>query len=661
MFKKCQTTLLICILLFHSLLFANTSLQNAPIHSFTLYSDSPINLSNLESQARWYAAATNLWLKLSQSDFNQTEVTTSDGLFSGRIIETNEGLALKITEIKTAQNYYYLPEKSLAPHSTLHSTFPHRQSLSTDQINGYSSLHTLKQLEKLFAHKNQKTPLEHQAEAINWSKKSIETLIEVQQLYNGAVESLRKTRTENATLSDEEFLSQFVAKDKVHYGIHGYGVGEVNHVDNQIIIRVVHNRTELAFLIVPENLNQESSHFKKYIARQNIKAGHSRKDGETGRDVLILTFDQIAKKDLNEFLEPNKYSFEFRESMLVPNYWLKYYRSIAKKPTLTNLGFGIFSGSLQFMTATGAMMLSQHFNPEIYTGPHAADPTIAPKLAFVWGATIGTFVSSYREWTSFGTRQTQILKNAANTFLYNYVLYSLMHVNPMADLNPLTWNGLVLNLFFLANTIASNVSKPYYYDIVNSRERASLNRDKISFTLFGSKKIELNLTQSNVENQFVYLVPFFIQLLDRIHFTIGSLPAGKLTLFLSIPIVEFAVMRYVENMANKYGDEFPKLTELAIYKRNEWNKKVVIFYNQKIQGLLIKRSYAKLRRKYDEYDRISLLLNKMYPQFFKATPIERNGEITIQAEPFEIPGRELPAHHRLAKNCPSLLKFFLKK
>lgn len=655
--RKLIATFLILLILVNPL-YASESLINLylPVNS-----SQTADFNKPEELADFSKKTLELWTKITDASFETNEVETEDGKYLGRLIDAQGTPVLEITEKETGIVRYHSLEGKQAT-LNINGTETTLKKFSLDEIASTEAIISMEQVQKEY----EKIPKELREKEKRqfmspeaWSEKAVNTLSDVHTIYLKTLDYWKKLRDENSALSDEEFQNQFIKRDKVQ--IHfAEGMGEINQVNGTPFVRIVHNRTELAFIVKDKNVDEDSSSFQRYVARQHVMAGHARRDGEIGRDLVFINVEKIEKANISMFSNPADYSFSFRHPKSSPLFWKDYFKAIYEKPTKTTFYFGLFSGTGQALAATGVAFLKYFAEPG-----SQMDLVFAPALSFVWGTVIGTYINTYRNLLSFGTPTAKIVKAAANTVLFYYTLYFLTHpggfMEALGSLNPLEITGLMINISAITNIVAGNLSKPHWNEITYARERAGIVHGPFKVKIGEKIKVFKDLSRAAFENQVLYWIPFSIQLMDRLHLYIGPFPAGKTALIGSIVAIEYFLLKYLENLSAKFGDANPKLKEMANIKRANWEMKKSFFTDSHMRKLVLKRLRAKLSFNREMYLETSKMLNAEYPHYFNFD-VREKGELTM-AEHFEVPGQELPyrkpkAQSRLNK-CTDNLKIIL--
>lgn len=328
---------------------------------------------------------------------------------------------------------------------------------------------------------------------------------------------------------------------------------QITYINRQPIYRVVDLRTGDSILFAdPDHIDSESAHFKQYVARQHRYAG------TTGRNVVLIW----TKGGLGEAKE-----IELKPKPKVTQklWWKEFWQAIYAKPEKADITLAAICAVTQ-ATAAGCMSLAQY---ALDKSPQAHFDYRPAALSAMFGISIGIFSTTYRNFTSQGTRVGRVIKSSFNSVLFAYSLSIWqeggIHHLSMLDLGnttqtamqAITMAGVLANASILSNVVLNNYSKDYWNDPIRMREKMGINKGPFKVTFpswipgIGGKTWEPGFKRQSFEFQMIYLVPFTIRLADLIHFSVpvpilGNVHAGKILLWGSIPIAFRLALRQAE-------------------------------------------------------------------------------------------------------------------
>jgi len=583
----------------------------------TLYSEKSIE--GQQEKLTIFKNTLDLWEKIGLTDFAQTSASTSDGRFSGTLNHSGKTVYLEVFDQQTAHTYYHFLDNTeqldFSKNSSLRSFSKLAISkINIDDVHFASSFNSLSELQKIYNEQ-----IDQLGKSQGWVEKSVQTLQDITQLYNEALKNWQKVQ-KTSGLTEDEIAEQLIKHDKIHAYNELLGSGELNMVDQTPFIRVVHKETQLSFIFLKKDSidREHSKHWRQYLARQHIAAGETRADGQIGRDVVVVELDELTGLNLKEILDPKVYQELKRHKKYSSKaWWQDYWHAIAKKPTLSTAGFGLFSGAAQGAMATAVGLLKTYLDPE-----QAGDFYAPAKLSMAWGFAITTFVSTYKNWLLLGHKPGRVAKSMLNSVMFYYILGAMTHPDGMAMFNPLELQGLLAHGAVWSGALIANLAKPHWYDIPKIREVVGISRKNFKMKLPWGKTWETKISQAAVENQLIYLIPFTLRLADFLQIKIAALPLGKFLFISSIPLAEYLALKMAVWMARK--TRHPRAIEIAKLRRADWRKKIAYFTDSKMRKIINQRLLAKSMLKKDKYNAFSKLLAQKYPEYFTYT---RKGHI----------------------------------
>jgi hypothetical protein len=282
------------------------------------------------------------------------------------------------------------------------------------------------------------------------------------------------------------------------------GRGEVNSLQvngkRVLFTRVAHAPTELAiYFLDQEAVPQDSRHLRQILARQVIDAGSHRKDGKTGRDVVIV-WERAGVVVAKEF--------HGKPARLSAAWWKAFWYATYKTPAKTDVWFGVLMGAVQGLLAMGLGFLKllmcagavMSWTPVFYT--------------FAFGALIGAFISTYKYWTYRGTWLQQFLKQALISVVFAYPV--------VASTQGLSALGLAAtHIHVFSNVALNNVGKTIWTQIPRMGDKHR------QFT----KPLPGGFSRSGAVNQFFYMINWTLRLADLI-----QVPGGKIIFLATMPL-----------------------------------------------------------------------------------------------------------------------------
>ncbi|MDZ4676975.1 MAG: hypothetical protein SGI74_05635 [Oligoflexia bacterium] len=371
----------------------------------------------------------------------------------------------------------------------------------------------------------------------------------------------------------KERLKDLVNKNEVVIRRNGFGKAELNACDGVYFVRVVHDQSKTAILIIPkktrsnpsQGVDPNSAHLRQIIARQHIEAN------ETGRNVvkMWLIGDRILE---TQYLPKD-----------AAQYWRDYFYAKWKKPTTADFTMSLFAGAfMQGSLAIVATALKANIDP-------AYDFSWYPVvLTSIFGIGVGTFISTYKNWTRTGTPTMRKFKSSAVSLMFSYAL--VVGMNPqgvvagLEGFNPFHWSGLTKNLTLLINAGVSNHTKDYWYQLQRFREELRENTKDFKPNIYiwnpsngwHKKQFDTGWKQASLEHQIVYLVPWMLNVLQVMGLVVGDVFGIKIPTWhlISVPIAQYLLVRYSDYLAGKKANDPLSLNRVeAREKADKINKK----------------------------------------------------------------------------------------
>lgn len=583
----------------------NENQLNEPSLSlFTVYTFES-QLSSQEAQ-NILRVSQEFWNHYIENNHRQTQITSNDGQYQSRIHFDQSVPYLKITENNTGKIFYHF-----LTYSPMQGDFKVAYLAEPSEVLSTQ----LKSIKSASPPSTQLTPENFPY----WSTETLKIQSEVEVLYQAVLKKWHNTKEQNKHLNQQEFADQFIDKNAIQYLDKQFGTAEVNSLNGVPIIRIVHNASELSFIIAVEGqLDFNHKHFKQYMARQHISAGSSRQDGQFGRDVIILQIPSFESSIQNEMLDPYRYSQINRHRIFSGQWWSEYWLAIKKIPTLSEATFGVFSGSFQLMTTFTAAAILYPFGIEMN---HLSATAMT---ALIYGSAFGTVASMFKNWERIGPTWRRQLKNLSNSLIFTYILSYVISGGDMSSLDPTTIDGLMNNARIWLTCYLSNKAKPYWYNIATLREKIGIARGN-----FQLGPIKTNWKKSNVEYQVAYIPNFFARIIERINFGLPqSNPVGMLSILLQIPFSEWVNLKVAEYYAQK--TQHPEAILATDKFKKEWEMKKRFYSDPMIPKLLVTKYFS-----LNHSNRINAdqQLKQKYPERFKAPEQRRETPIV----PFIIP------------------------
>lgn len=579
-------------------------LNEPSLSLFTVYShDKQITSTEAQTILR---ISQDFWNTFTQENIQASLITSKDGNYQAKIQFDHSVPYLEITDLSNGKNYFH---------------FLNYSPMQGDFITAYlaePSEALAPQLQSITTMNNSSAQLRPENVHL-WSAEAIKVQSEIEVLYQAVLKKWQKLKEQNGNLTQQEFADRFIDKNAIQYLDKTFGTAEVNSINGIPIIRIVHNASELSFIIAIKNqLDFNHPHFKQYIARQHISAGNSRKDGQFGRDVFVIQVSSFTISIQNQLLDPYRYAQINRNRIFSGKWWSEYWIAIKKIPTLSEATFGVFSGSFQLMTTFTAAAILYPFGIEMN---HLSATAMT---ALIYGSAFGTVASMFKNWERIGPTWRRQLKNLSNSLIFTYILSYVISGGDMSSLDPTSIDGLMNNARIWLTCYLSNKAKPYWYNIATLREKIGIARGN-----FNLGPIKTNWKKSNVEYQIAYIPNFFSRIIERINFGLPqSNPIGMVSILLQIPFSEWVNLKIAEYYAQK--TQHPEAILAAEKFKTEWENKKRFYSDQTVPQLLVTKYLNLNKVKRQSAD---LKLKEKYPERFKSTEQRRHTPIV----PFVIP------------------------
>ncbi len=571
-----------------------------------------------------------IWEKLLNEEYDEPFATSPNERFAGELLTAGESVYLKVTDQISDRTYYHFFDGKENP-----ELLELKRDLYVAEIDPHEMAYRdlLKKVKKL-----ESFDLTPKKEL--WDDMSQKTLEEVVSLYKDV--KIKWAELEiKANLNGEDFMAEYVNRNKVYVHTEGIGKGELNSINGHYFIRIVHEQTELSFGIGSKGeIDFKTPHFQQYLSRQHILAGHHRADKQTGRDFIFIQVDDI-KEDLHpEIYDPKRFSeFErpecFKDGVIkrtfCASFWKKYKQAIIKKVSMSDFKFGAICGIVQ-----GAITfcMANAINTIV---PGSSINTVAPSLfTAAWGTAFGVITPTFKNWTR-ASRSTfwQTIKHMSNGIAFQYGITIFLNPDGLAALSIFTLAGIINHLKIYAASYLSNRAKPNWYKFVTAREKAGLNRGDFTFKSFRSK-----VQQSNVEHQLAYTPAFVFRFLERSNLGLpATWPAGTALLMSSIPLSEFLVLNYLKKLAIE--EKNPDVIKMAQEAQASWDIKKLFFKDGEVRSLILKKFFYKLIWQRKSQMKVHAKLVNLHPDLFHNKDFVGKKD-KIKVNPHEIRNFEIP-------------------
>ncbi|MCC6276409.1 MAG: hypothetical protein IT289_00685 [Oligoflexia bacterium] len=370
----------------------------------------------------------------------------------------------------------------------------------------------------------------------------------------------------------EEKVNELVERSEVVVQLPGVAKAEVNFVDKQLFVRVVMEKSGVAYLLLDQDkVEPTSKHLRQIISRQHIEAGENRiVYDERGQEVLGLTGKpkRTTGRDVVEvWLSANQDHPNIKENpksaIWKARFWKDYFFAKYKKPSwkFNDVTLTLFTGVIM----QGALTAAFSAMKSSITG----DPMNWAPVVFtaVYGGIIGTFYSTYKNFVNSGSsRLRRTLKGNSVSALYGYVMTVLTGGKELGAISLMTPEGRAMNVSLWANFTMNNYAKDPWAQIPANKTRLREYVKPIRFKIFG-KQVEWN--RSNFMGQMYYMIPWSLNVFTLMGQVPVNIPGTHFRVpilqLLSIPIAQFILMKYLDRTIDELKDIphlQPKVQEL---------------------------------------------------------------------------------------------------
>lgn len=316
------------------------------------------------------------------------------------------------------------------------------------------------------------------------------------------------------------------------------------------ITRFVHKDTGIVVLILPPEVDPESSHMKMLIARQNLVAG------EDGRHAVVLRIsndfedmkmagasaDAIEKAGISNHPKPR--TFKERMIALKRATW-------AGLPDAPTFVMATVSAGAQFAIAT-AMSLGQNLINRQGFSEAVANIDYRPAiLSFAFGFVIGNLISSWKNFTNMPkSKRLRTIRNAYLSVAFAYGL-KIWVDGGFDKLSLLETSGWLAHASIAVNIWVNNITKDYWSEFIRIRDAMGVTRNKYVLKYF---------PKSNFEFQLLNLGGYTLKMADLVAFSIsiplwGTLKLGKLLFISSMWWVQWLNVRYAMGVGYEKAGE----------------------------------------------------------------------------------------------------------
>ena len=333
-----------------------------------------------------------------------------------------------------------------------------------------------------------------------WEKNRGAILAQAQMLRERIDDLARRRRSE----LEPDAFAEAVDREEIFLLDPLLGRAEINSLQSNgktvWFARVVHAPTELAVYFLDwEAVPGDSPHLRQILARQAFDAGTHRKDGKAGRDVVIVweRGGRIASVEFHE-----------RPAFLSRAWWKAYWFATYKMLDRHDLVFGLIMGAVQGLLAIGLSLLKMQALS--WTGMSWM-PVI---FTVVFGAFIGAFISTYKNWTYRGSWLRQYAKLSLISVFFAYPVVIGMQ-------GPAAMSLLSTHIHALSNVALNNVGKAIWAQIPRMGDR---HRQFI-------KPLPGGLRRAGAVNQAFYMINWTLRLADLI-----KVPGGRVIFIASMPV-----------------------------------------------------------------------------------------------------------------------------
>lgn len=593
----------------------------------------PKNLLTQTSAKEAYKKGLELYNIFLTKGHHSTHATTADNKYRGEIIPVGHGVALEITNLDTNETYHHFADDGT---DEIINQFKASLSSKVFDLRGKNRNNYARYLKKI-------DELNIVTQKSRWDVESLIIQDEIKYLYSKLRQEWERQKHHTKQHDDEWFFNQHIDKNKVFYNEKGVGSAKLTAIDGKLLIRIVHERSELSFgLATKGEIDFNSAHFKQYVARQHIDSGLHREDGIFGRDFVMIQLEDLSYDPSASLVDRRNYETFLKYEAYSKQWWIEYWRATKKAVTLADFKFGIICGVIQ-----GAIIFSMGHAINYATGGIAVN-TLEPALfTAAWGTVFGAITPTFKNWVKRGPKVRRGIKNMANGILFQYFVTGLLNPMGIVALDPRTLLGLLENFKIFGESFISNQAKPNWYNFVNIRDSMGTNRGNFKST---------SIRKSNIEHQAAYAPNFIWRYAGRSNVgipkdSIFSSLIGVGIISTAVPVSEYAALRYLRRLAHA---KKPHPAAVAMYKKaqNDWDFKKLLFKDVRLDWLLLKKFYYKLSFRPKQKEIVHALLVKKYPKHFQLPPehVENNRPHTTSK--FTLPGQGENA------DCTRLLRPF---
>ncbi len=396
-------------------------------------------------------------------------------------------------------------------------------------------------------------------EPLNWKSHEAAVLPEAFQVFR---ETERVAAHLKETLSPEEFEIR-LEKDDITANVPGLGRAELNIIDGVHFVRVVHERSKLSLLFLDESkISPKSKHLAQFIARQHLDAGDMRPNGsKPGRDTVL-----VWMKDG----EVSRTQYRPRHFPMTPGWWADQWRATVKGANKGDYMFGTFCAALQ----TGSSACVSGIKTVLEPG--TSFDAIPLGLTALFAMVLGTWNSTYRNWTYRGSDFSKLLKLSSVSLLFAYSLAIMQkgsaQVFNVVFLDPVS---LGITAHIITNTVMHNLGRKAWQQLPEIRNSMRANTGNLFLPMFG-KRVDTGISLASFENQMIYLVPFTLKLMGLVGLGVGitipgigvHIDSGTLMLLASVPLARWLVVKYAEKVhyahANLIRESWEKFKALPM-------------------------------------------------------------------------------------------------
>lgn len=383
-----------------------------------------------------------------------------------------------------------------------------------------------------------------------------------------ANEMYQAAKARIAEVGLREFKRKEADKDKTHRDFGDIARAEIIFIDNTPCVRIIHIQSQVSLIFMePDHPKPNSRHLDQVISRQHIMAGGHNSWGEAkGRDTVMVRLNWHRQELISDQYYPRHLPYS-------PKWWTDYMRAVVQlKFHRDQTVFGVALGACQATLACGVVAAKQ-FAQRMNGAPVDDWTGGGPLMSFLWGAAIGAFNSTYRNvMSNTGSEQSKVNKLWIQSVLFAYTVMWWDKGWHIFDVTaPENW---VLLSYVLINGFLHNQGRKAWYLIPEIRMAERESAEHLILR-WGKWEYETEVSWASIEMQTFYFIPFFIKML-------GVYPTGVFEVFVpglskpimdlgtwvllgSIPLVQYAALRYAKNSGYRKAEAFEK--EVKAYWR----------------------------------------------------------------------------------------------